>query len=233
MERWIEGRWERGIKAPGFICISPCDSLQRSAWDRGATSTLFFADKSVLDRLARESGLAPEAQLRSPLAANDPLIRHSLASLVEHQLTHGSVPRLLFSSAGQHIAMHLLVHYSLSARPETAGGTMPAWRLKRAIDYIEAHLGDNFGLDELAAAVEMTPHYFCRAFRMTTGVPPYRYALNRRIERAKELLSTTARSVTEIAFELGFASNAHFSSSFRQAVGHPPSLYRRIAGSSH
>jgi len=106
---------------------------------------------------------------------------------------------------------------------------MADWQIKRVLDYMESRLEDDIGLGELAAVAGMTPHYFCRAFRLSLGVPPYRFLINRRIERAKLLLSSTDTSITEIALSLGFASHAHFSTTFRRTVGRSPAAYRKLS----
>ncbi len=73
---------------------------------------------------------------------------------------------------------------------------------------------------------DMTPHYFCRTFRQSIGMPPHRDLISRRIERSKELLASTDKDVTEIALEVGFSSHAHFSAAFQRAVGYAPRTYR-------
>ena len=81
---------------------------------------------------------------------------------------------------------------------------MADWQIKRVLDYMESRLEDDIGLGELAAVAGMRPHYFCRAFRLSLGVPPYRFLINRRIERAKlaALIDKTV-SITGIALSLG------------------------------
>jgi AraC family transcriptional regulator len=106
---------------------------------------------------------------------------------------------------------------------------MADWQIKRVLDYMESRLEDDIGLGELAAVAGMRPHYFCRAFRLSLGVPPYRFLINRRIERAKLLLSSTDTSITGIALSLGFANHAHFSTTFRRTVGRSPVAYRKLA----
>ena len=103
---------------------------------------------------------------------------------------------------------------------------MAQWKLRRALDYIEENIDRDIGLEALSKNIDMSPHYFCRAFRKSVGKPPYRYLISRRIERSKELLASTDKDVTEIALRVGFSSHSHFSTAFRRAVGHAPSAYR-------
>jgi AraC family transcriptional regulator len=136
------------------------------------------------------------------------------------------VAALLMDSAAHHIVAHLLARYSRSPRENKIIGMAPS-RLRRALNYIEENIDRDIGLEDISKNVEMTAHYFCRAFRKAVGVPPHRYLIGRRIERSKDLLASSDKDVTEIALELGFASPSHFSTSFRRAVGHAPSTYRK------
>jgi AraC family transcriptional regulator len=75
--------------------------------------------------------------------------------------------------------------------------------------------------------VHLSPYYFCRAFKQSFGIPPHRYHIKRRIERAKTLLADPASSVTDVALELGFSETSSFSAAFRHTACTTPSEYRR------
>src|SRR5262249_7836275 len=122
-------------------------------------------------------------------------------------------------------AAHLLARYSRTPVGERTSG-LPQWRLKRVLDFVEQNFHRDLSLDELSQGLGMTSHYFCRSFRKSVGVPPYRYLITRRIERAKALLASTSKDVTEIALEVGFSTPSHFTTAFRRFVGCPPSTYR-------
>ena len=191
--------------------------------------SLFFIDGAVLDELSIANGLSSGVRLRTPLVEDDKVIRFTVAALVEHYGAQNGIPHLLLSAAGRHVAAHLLARYSTDRHGELSPRRMADWQIKRVLDYMESHLEDDIGLGELAAVAGMRPHYFCRAFRLSLGVPPYRFLINRRIERAKLLLSSTDTSVTGIGLSLGFANNAHFSTTFRRTVGRSPVAYRKLS----
>jgi len=71
--------------------------------------------------------------------------------------------------------------------------------------------------------------YFNQVFRKTFGVPPMRYLEQQRLRRAKELIAGTDRTMTEIAFEVGYSDPYYFSRAFRRLTGMPPSVYRAEA----
>ena len=101
------------------------------------------------------------------------------------------------------------------------------WRVRRAIEILEAHLGEEIGLSQLARAVDLSPARFSVLFRAATGLPPHAWVVRRKIQRACELLLQPKMSITEIAHSLGFCSSQHFSTAFRNQIGVAPNAWRR------
>jgi AraC family transcriptional regulator len=110
------------------------------------------------------------------------------------------------------------------ARPVRGGLSAP--QLRRVTAFIEGHLADEIGLVQLADLVGLSPWHFCRAFKRSTGVPPHRFLVQSRVERAKRLLADRGASVTEVALALGFGGSTQFARAFRAAVGSSPREYR-------
>jgi AraC family transcriptional regulator len=128
------------------------------------------------------------------------------------------------------LALQLLIRLlRCSSNPPLAPakGGLAAWRLRRAIELLEYDLTQSPSLGELAAQAGLSPAYFCAAFRQSTGQPPHRYLLNRRIAHAKRLMANAALSLAEIARDSGFGSASHFATAFKRIVGRTPSAYRR------
>jgi AraC family transcriptional regulator len=113
-----------------------------------------------------------------------------------------------------------------TARPEVRGG-LAGWQERTVVAYIEGHLAESISLATLAQLARLSPYHFCRAFKQSFGVPPHRFHISQRIERAKSLLAKPTQSVTEIGFTLGFCEASSFTAAFRRATGLTPSSYRR------
>ena len=96
-----------------------------------------------------------------------------------------------------------------------------------AVEYIRANVGRPITLDELAEVAKLSPYYFSHMFKRETGFSPMEYVINTRIEHAKTLLLTTARSVAEIADEVGYASSGSLINLFVKKVGESPKQYRK------
>lgn len=97
---------------------------------------------------------------------------------------------------------------------------------RRVLDYIESNLSRELTLSELAGIAELSLHHFARMFRKTIGVAPYRYVLERRVERAKVMLRSTRASLVDISLSAGFYSQSHFTSTFGRMVGATPTEFQ-------
>jgi transcriptional regulator GlxA family with amidase domain len=102
-------------------------------------------------------------------------------------------------------------------------------RLLRARDAMDRGYAQPLDVRSLARVAHVSEAHFIRAFRDTFGETPHRYLQRRRVERAMALLCQTDRSVTEICFDVGFASLGTFSRTFSEIVGEPPTAYRERA----
>jgi AraC-like DNA-binding protein len=110
--------------------------------------------------------------------------------------------------------------------PPPARGGLPNGAVRRVREYIEAHLSENIDLPTLAALAGLSVFHFARQFKHSTGITPHAYLVTRRIERARELLARSDRTITEIALMTGFADQSHFARQFRQIVGMTPRAFR-------
>ncbi len=100
-------------------------------------------------------------------------------------------------------------------------------RLRIARAYIDRHFDTPLTLDGVSQEAGFSPYHFIRLFRATYRQTPHQYLIQRRIDRAKELLRTTDRPIHDICFEVGFVSLGSFSTLFRRATGLAPAAYRR------
>ncbi len=92
--------------------------------------------------------------------------------------------------------------------------------------YIEAHLTEDLSLTAVAAAVRISPYYFCKRFHESTGVHFTEYVNRARVSRVKERLLNPHVHVSEAAYEAGFQSLSQFNRAFRRVTGESPSTYR-------
>ncbi|MEO9650292.1 MAG: AraC family transcriptional regulator [Roseobacter sp.] len=103
------------------------------------------------------------------------------------------------------------------------------YRVRRSLRLIQENIGEDIEMEELARNVGLSRPHFFKLFKQYTGVTPNVYMNTLRSERAIEELLNSHKTVTDIAFDLGFSSQASFTRFFSSNVGIPPSEYRRVA----
>lgn len=101
-------------------------------------------------------------------------------------------------------------------------------RLGRAREFIDHCYDHPLSLDQISEKACFSRYHFLRLFRQAFNKTPHQYLIERRIEKAKELLGGDLR-VTDVCFEVGFQSLGSFSSLFHKCVGQPPVTYRERA----
>lgn len=99
-------------------------------------------------------------------------------------------------------------------------------RLLRAKDRVDGAPQEEWSVRRLARVAGVSGAHFARSFRDAFGVPPHRYLLTRRIERAVELLRDTELPITEVAFQAGWSSLGTFGRTFRDVLGASPTEVR-------
>ena len=99
-------------------------------------------------------------------------------------------------------------------------------RLGRARDFIDHCYDHPLSLDQISEKACFSRYHFLRLFRQAFNKTPHQYLIERRIEKAKELLGSDELRVTDVCFEVGFQSLGSFSTLFRREVGHAPMTYR-------
>jgi AraC family transcriptional regulator len=220
-----------GEMTTGDVAFIPAASEGRWRWSGLNQKCMHI--RICKNWLARQVPREPEAAAQAEFAPvgcrNDPFMLQVGLTLVDEMCAPpGNTRRFVTESAAWLFGRHLLRHYtkhSFSGTDPKRGG-LAGWQLRRVMTAMEA-AETTFSLEELAAIVDMSPTHFCTAFRQSTGVPPRRWQMHLRIERAKALLSDRHLSLTDIAIACGYGSSSHFATSFKQATGVPPNKYRR------
>lgn len=180
-----------------------------------------------VNRNARQSDLLRDDRVMF----RDDEVRHQIASYIERAFDEDDPPcRLEMDSRAALIALDLIKRHSAlgcrSARDDENGKLAP-WQVKSACDFMNANLGEAISLVDIATLVGTSEEHFCRAFRKSVGLPPYRWLQKRRIAEAQVLLSDRCLSLTDIAQRVGYAGQSAFGVAFRKETGMTPSQFRR------
>lgn len=218
---------ERRRIVSGDLHINPGDRPIFQRWTSSPRILVIAMEQAFVKQIVGEAFDGKELELRTQIGIRDPVIEGMAAAWRRELVERGAGGRLYAEGLGSALAVHVFRAYSdgLSRPPPVIGG-LGALRLRRVVDYIEAHLADEISLRDLAAQAGLSTHHFGEAFKASTGTSPHRYLVERRIRRAKELLLGPEQSIAEIAISVGFASHSHFTDNFRRLTGTTPSRFR-------
>lgn len=228
-ERSFDGRRQQERFGGGNnIVIVPATVLHQASWNQESPFSLLFVEPDYLIQVARESVMTDKVQLTAHAAMPDPFIDQIGRSLITELETDQPHSRLFVDSLTVALSIHLLRHYSDLEQPLREYTTkLPQRKLRQAIAYINENLTADLTIREIANELEMSQYYFSRLFKQSTGVSPYQYVMQQRIERAKYLLRTTPLSVAAIAAQIGFSNQNQLTVQFRKFTGTTPSGYRK------
>lgn len=209
------------------LCVFlPAGADSRLQFDGQAGSFALYFRPGVIASLLESEGKGADA-LAPIVGRHLPRVAH-LLGLIESELRRPSLgSQLMIDGLLRAIAGLLVSNDALPAAAPAERIYLSPPKLKRVIDFIETHLQDSIGLDDLAQAAGLSANHFLRVFKLATGETPYHFLRARRLERARQLLSDNAMPLAELALECGFANQAHFTAAFSREVGISPGRYRR------
>ncbi|WP_197434521.1 helix-turn-helix domain-containing protein [Agrobacterium vitis] len=215
-------------RKPGAILFVPAGSIWRG-WETGASNAAYLSlgvDPAKLTGLFASvpSRTVSCLSLSPDLGFEDPIVMYAMRGIGSEIREESPLSNLLVESYVATIFTQLMRRQS--SLPARRQGGLSSATLNRVAQKIDDELDDGLSLQQLADLAGLSIPHLCRAFKQTFGLPPYRYIIQRRIERAKQHLRDTSLSITEIALSCGFSSASHFANVFRKEVGTTPLDYR-------
>ena len=213
----------------GMVTIKPSGAYYQYATAKANKFIMLELDPKFVDSIAAD-WVNPEITKLIPVFSNRAdLLILQLALALKAELISGCLGGKIYSdSIVTALTAHLIRNYAnfVPQPPKEYRGLAPK-KLDNVIDYIQTYLELNLGIGELADLSGLSPFYFSRLFKESTGVTPYQYISRQRMERAKRLLQNTDVAIADIALRCGFSSQSSFSTAFRKVVGVTPKVYRQ------
>jgi AraC family transcriptional regulator len=192
-----------------------------------------YLEPGLVGQVAGEAfGLDPARLTVPPLDGLDlPHLRATMSAVNAELTADGAGGRLAAESLANVLAVHLIRH-TLAPRPPSGrrDSALPRVRLRAVVEYVEEHLDAGLTLEQMAAVARLSSYHFARQFKQATGLPPHQYVIQRRVERAKELLQTKMDlSLAEVAVRAGFSDQSQFTNHFKRLIGVTPGQFRTPA----
>ena len=225
-ERRLDNRLQVENPYVGDVAIVPAEIDHWHLMRQDSETIVLNLEPEILSAYAREAIDLDKIELIPTFSQPDPLIS-GIGLALKTALESNHYNRLYGESLYNTLFIHLLQHYAVRQpliREHNDG--LPRYKLKQAIAYIQDRLAENISLEAMAEEVNISRFYFCRLFKQSTGITPYQYLIKCRIERSKILLRERKLSITDIALEVGFSNQSHFTKHFKRLIGITPKIYR-------
>ncbi|SFN22476.1 AraC family transcriptional regulator [Variovorax sp. OV329] len=217
------------VRAPLVAVVPP--ALPHSLADGPGSNTLILSiAEPFFSETARAALGSDDFTFVEPHAATDSLIRE-VADAVDREFPNLDRLTVSFLDAlAALLSAHVARNY-VAAGPERAMSTggLAAHKMRCVYRFIAEHLGETIRVEQLAAEVHLSPFHFARMFKQSTEQSPHLYILMQRIKRAKELLASTDSPIIEVAADVGFRTQGHFTGVFHRYTGFTPKVFRTSA----
>ena len=184
--------------------------------------------QAALDEIAYAHQAPYADQLIWPYGTVDPVVYHlgqTLLSSLEHP-HHTS--KIFLDHVLHALNCHIVCSYGgvrISA-PRYRGG-LTSLQMRRATGLLEAHMDGKITLQQVAEVCELSVSHFARAFKQTFRKPPYQWLTERRVDRARDLMTNSRLPLADIAVQCGFADQSALNRSFKRIHGVTPGTWRR------
>jgi AraC family transcriptional regulator len=225
---WAACGWDRPVirrlRREGDISLLPAGSETTLEEESPFTFLMIELAPALVQETARDLGLdrrslafEPEPQLR------DEQIEH-VGWVLKAELEAGQPNgRPYLEGLGLALSARLVSLYAVRRPGPAPRLTLPAARMRRVTDYIEANLDGDLSLPSLAQIAGLGLSHFKTLFRQTAGLPLHQYVIRRRVERARLLLKQGDLPISRVALAAGFTHQSHMARHVRRLLGMTPS----------
>ena len=208
-----------------FLVPGTRDSL---LWHGDSQRIVASIDPLLMRDSAEQIGLRSLCDFETCWSFEDMQLAHLLTEMDREMASSWAMGSLYGDLLSMSLSIALIKKYGrLSSLSVSVKGGLSRPRLKQVRDYIDENLHRDLRLKDLAALTGLSVFHFARSFRESSGLTPYHYIVQRRVDRAKSLLLQPEWTIEQVASAAGFSGGSQFSRIFRQTTGVTPSTWRR------
>jgi len=201
---------------PAVLLPNPFDAL------------VLYVTQATLDEVAYAHGARRVEQLVWPLGHFDLVVYHLGKTLLSSLEEPHHTSKLVVDHVLHALNCHFVCTYGgvKISGPQFRGG-LSSLQKRRATELLEANLDGKIALHQVAEACDLSVGHFARAFRQTFRRPPYKWLTERRVERARDLMTNSRLPLADIAIQSGFADQSALNRTFKRLHGVAPGIWRR------
>jgi AraC family transcriptional regulator len=226
-EQLLNGHLRSDRFSYGDICLTPATAPVLVRLQDASEFISLHLEPTFMRQIAAEVVDPDQLEILPQFKLNDPLIYQFGLALKANIESESVCNRLYTESMATALSAHLLQHYSIQTpKIKSYSDGLSQVQLRQVTEYIDRCSAQNPSLIAMAEIVHMSPYYFSRLFKQSTGLTPHQYLLKLRVDRAKQLLKTTTLSIADIAGQVGFVDQSHLNRHFKRHFGVSPSHLR-------
>ena len=230
VERWLAGKHEGRMIAPGGTFIMPGGIDFRVQLGGGLSTVHFYLHQHILREVARDMlpGDPERFELSPRFGESDPLLERIILSVRDEMLDPDGAGPAYIDHLARAAAARLIktaTRGQMCRRETQACGSKSTF--VRAVEYLRAHLHRSITLEELAGCVDLSVSQLTSLFKKVAHQPPHRFIMGLRVERARGLLSEGSLPLAEVALACGFSHQEHMTRIFKRETSLTPAVYRR------
>ncbi len=228
---WVDGKVVPTGRIPPFrVNVIDLDARPAMWADQGVHYVHFHLRRSCIDEAAADLGYDRVGGFRLAVAHED-IVLAQITRIIAPFLGRSAPPPIAFDLLELILAAHVAQRFGGARhRRAAARGGLSAWQRRRSLELLRENLAGHVRLADLARASDLSVSHFARSFKASFGVTCHRWLVERRVERAQDLLARTDRSLVDIAGQSGFGDQAAFTRTFHRLVGVTPGRFRRDRG---
>jgi len=189
---------------------------------------VLYVTQASLDEVAYAHGARRVEQLAWPLGHFDPVVYHLGKTLLSSLEQPHHTSKLVVDHVLHALNCHFVCSYGgVKMSGLQYRGGLSSFQKRRATELLEANLDGKIALQQVADACELSVGHFARAFRQTFRKPPYKWLTERRVDRARDLMTNSRLPLADIAIQSGFADQSALNRTFKRLHGVAPGIWRR------
>lgn len=208
------------------VSLFPSHRRHALQWLENGPIVMIYLSPEFLQRVA-EAGQFQSIELQSRVLVRD-LLLEQLAAMMFEEIRSGN-DRLLFYESVLNVVVVRLLRSQAAETPvhQRPGSALGRARLRRILEFIDAHLEKDLALQDLAQIAGLSRTHFATLFRNAVGLPPHQYVTRARLHAAARRLRDTDEDLAQVAQRYGFSSQSHFTRLFSREWGMTPARFRR------